>query len=111
MRTGYERQQEFRHKDGAYSIWGPQDKDGSIWLTSFVVKVFSQASRFIEIPNHNLQESVDWIVANQFRNGCFPNRGYAYHHDIKSADQSLTAHTLITLLEVKQNNAEIKLDS
>ena len=46
MAAGYRREQKFRHPDGSYSVWGPeQDETGSLWLTSFVVKVFSQASR------------------------------------------------------------------
>ena len=46
MLSGFASQQKFRHPNGAYSVWGPQqDKVGSLWLTSFVVKVFSQASK------------------------------------------------------------------
>ena len=46
--------QQFQHfiqiSGGAYSIWGGDDKkDGSTWLTAFVVKVFSQASKYIKV--------------------------------------------------------------
>ena len=50
MRSGYQRQERnYRHRDGSYSIWGPRDEDaeGSVWLTAFVVKAFSQASKYI----------------------------------------------------------------
>ena len=56
MESGYERQEKnYRHRDGSYSIWGPRDEDaeGSVWLTAFVVKAFSQASKYIGKLNSN----------------------------------------------------------
>jgi hypothetical protein len=48
MQIGYERQNEkYRHSDGSYSVWGPSkdgNSQGSMWLTTFVVKAFSQVS-------------------------------------------------------------------
>ena len=55
MESGYERQEKnYRHRDGSYSIWGPRDEDaeGSVWLTAFVVKAFSQASKYIGKLNY-----------------------------------------------------------
>jgi len=46
MKIGYDRQNElYRHSDGSYSIWGPArdpSSQGSMWLTTFVVKAYSQ---------------------------------------------------------------------
>lgn len=71
MRLGYSRQNEkYRHGDGSYSIWGPSssgDNVGSIWLTTFVVKAFSQASKYIDIDTRALQKSIDWILEKQSR--------------------------------------------
>ncbi len=101
MSTGYQRQQKFRHPNGAYSVWGPRDKVGSLWLTSFVAKVFAQASRFVEIDAGNVEESVAFILGNQMEDGCFRKSGFVLHHDLGGTDLSVTSSALITLLEVK----------
>ena len=106
MRTGYNRENsKFRHSDGSYSVWGPgTSKEGSMWLTSFVLKVFSQASKFITVDSSMLKQSKDWVLRHQMRTGCFPNKGFAVHSQIKGSDASLTASLLVTLMELKQNN-------
>ena len=98
---GYEREQQFRHSNGAYSVWGEQqDKVGSMWLTSFVIKVFGQASRFVNIPSSNVQQSVNFMLNNQLRNGCFRDVGFVLHSDLRGTERSVTASALVTLLEV-----------
>ena len=39
---GYQRELNYRHEDGSFSAFGSSDGAGSTWLTSFVLKVFSQ---------------------------------------------------------------------
>ena len=41
--TGYQRELTYRHNDGSFSAFGEQDESGSLWLTAFVLKTFSQA--------------------------------------------------------------------
>ena len=55
MKIGYDREQKYRFPDGSYSVWGPRDEDaeGSVWLTAFVVKAFSQASKYIGKLNYS----------------------------------------------------------
>ena len=43
MITGYQRELTYRRNDGSFSAFGNQDKDGSLWLTAFVLKTFAQA--------------------------------------------------------------------
>ncbi len=103
MTSGYEREQKFRHSNGAYSVWGPErDKVGSLWLTAFVVKVFSQASRFIEIDLFSVKKSFIWLLSNQDSEGCFRNAGYVIHSELSGTKQSITASVLITLLEARK---------
>lgn len=106
MRTGYNRENEnFRHSDGSYSVWGPKTStEGSMWLTTFVLKVFSQASKFIEVDNGLMRQSLSWITNHQMRTGCFPNKGFAIHSEIKGSDESLTAAVIVALLELRKNN-------
>jgi uncharacterized protein YfaS (alpha-2-macroglobulin family) len=50
MEMGYNRQQKYNHPNGAYGIWGDKgDRDGSTWLTAFVVKSFIEASQYIQV--------------------------------------------------------------
>merc|ERR1719158_2035596 len=100
MTIGYNRQQNYRHDNGAYSIWGGKgDKAGSSWLTAFVVKAFSEASKFISINSQLVQESVNWLFSNQMENGCFRKRGYVHSSYLKGggSDDSLTAFILTAL--------------
>jgi len=102
MQIGYSRQEKYRHPGGAYSIWGGEDvKAGSTWLTAFVVKVFAQASEFIEVDAGRLEESVAWLVGSQLENGCFEKRGYVYSSSLQggNSDDSLSAFVLAALVE------------
>ncbi|CAB4058103.1 unnamed protein product [Lepeophtheirus salmonis] len=103
IQTGYDRQnRKFRHRDGGYSIWGPKssEEEGSMWLTAYVVKAFSQASKYIDVDMKLLQKSVKWIIKRQdFETGCFHNEGYAY--SVNSPRETLTSHVLVTLFEAK----------
>jgi len=75
----------------------------SLWLTSFVVKVFGQASKHVDdvIDSNNVRESVEFIQNHQQRDGCFKNSGFVLHNDLRGTDLSVTASTLVTLLEVR----------
>ena len=101
MKAGYERQeQNYRHKDGSYSIWGPKDEDaeGSVWLTAFVVKAYAQASDYIDIDQENLRQSIGWLKRKQNPDGCFENSGYSYKFD-KDSNVALTASLVIAQLD------------
>merc|ERR1712062_374524 len=101
MKAGYERQeQNYRHKDGSYSIWGPKDEDaeGSVWLTAFVVKAFAQASDYIDIDQDKLRQSIGWLKRKQNPDGCFENSGYSYKFD-KDSNVALTASLVIAQLD------------
>jgi alpha-2-macroglobulin len=104
MEIGYNRQQKYRHDNGAYSIWGDKgDKDGSTWLTAFVVKSFSEAAGYIHVDKEALQGSVDWLMEGQMDDGCFIKRGYVYSSYLKGggSDSSLTPFVMTALIEAK----------
>ncbi|EEC20000.1 alpha-macroglobulin, putative, partial [Ixodes scapularis] len=58
LKTGYQRQMKYRHPDGSYSAFGTSDSTGSMFLTSFVVKSFKQAEKYVPIDAANLKESI-----------------------------------------------------
>ena len=71
-------------------------------LTSFVLKLFSQAKDFIYIDPNELHEAKEWIVSWQQRNGAFPAVGKIWNKDIQAgvdSDVALTAYVTIALLE------------
>ena len=70
--VGYQQELTYRHSDGSYSAFGSQDKEGSMWLTAFVVKCFAQAMPLITIDTQQFQQSLLWITHKQLENGCFP---------------------------------------
>ena len=113
MNIGYKRQQNYRHPDGAYSIWGGKgDKDGSTWLTAFVVKAFSEASNFISVDSSLVQASVNWLLKGQMENGCFMKRGYVHSSYLKGglSDDSLTAFVLTALHTASRNMKTVEVD-
>ncbi|KFM56606.1 Pregnancy zone protein, partial [Stegodyphus mimosarum] len=106
MRKGYQRELQYRRNDGSYSAFGKSDREGSLWLTAFVLKSFGQARRFMDIDENDLAISSQWILNRQFENGCFEPSGRILHKDMKGGlnegEQSLaplTAYILISLLE------------
>ena len=46
--SGYQRQLRFRRRDGSFSSYGQEDKEGSLWLTAFVVRTFREAAKYID---------------------------------------------------------------
>jgi len=80
------------------------------WLTSFVVKAFVQASKYIDMDKRNVMESIYWIIRQQGEDGCFQNKGYALHQELKGDSTSLSASVLVTLLEAKPIMKEWEFD-
>jgi len=107
--SGFTRQQKYRHKDGSYSIWGGDDGKGSTWLTAFVLKVFTQASDFVDLPVENLRQSLDFLLRKQKKDGCFVEHGYSY--SIRGDTRTLTATVLTTLLEAKRSKSFFAVDA
>ena len=104
MKAGYKRQEEhYRHSDGSYSIWGPRDEEaqGSIWLTAFVIKAYSQASKYIDINSWELKQSYEWLKGKQNKaTGCYENEGfYVYSYLSKDSNIALTASLSISFSE------------
>ncbi|KAH3835369.1 hypothetical protein DPMN_108715 [Dreissena polymorpha] len=89
---GYQRQLIYQRGDGSFSNFGDADDSGSLWLTSFIVRVLSQPVRYI-LDNQNLD-------------GDFANTGKVIHPAMQGGSSSsvnaLTAFTLIALYEVQR---------
>nr|CAB3233265.1 C3 and PZP-like alpha-2-macroglobulin domain-containing protein 8 [Phallusia mammillata] len=102
LQTGYQRQLTYKRRDDSYSAFGDRDSSGSMWLTSFVLKSFSQARDFIYIDPGELHDAKEWIVSWQQENGAFPAVGKIWNKEIHSgvdSDVALTAYVTIAILE------------
>ncbi len=108
MITGYQRELTYRRTDGSFSAFGMNDESGSLWLTAFVLKCFSQAKGLIYIDDTVLDAAKDWIVNHQNADGSFEQVGFVHHQEmlggLKGKD-ALTAFTAIALLEAGEKNS------
>ena len=102
MITGYQRQLTYRRTDGSFSAFGMNDESGSLWLTAFVLKCFSQAKDLMYIDDAVLQDAVAWITSHQNSDGSFDQVGFVHHQEMLgglTGKDALTAFTAIALLE------------
>ena len=102
MITGYQRELTYRRGDGSFSAFGDSDAEGSLWLTAFVLKTFSQAGGMIHIDPDVLRGSQEWILRHQRRDGSFEPVGFLHHQELLGGLQgntALTAYAAIALLE------------
>jgi len=111
MITGYQRELTYRRKDGSFSAFGESDKEGSLWLTAFVLKCFSQAKGLIYIDDSILTSASDWIKAKQNADGSFDPFGFVHHQEMVGGVKgkvALTAFVANALLEAGEKDASAK---
>jgi len=111
MITGYQRQLTYRRGDGSFSAFGESDKEGSLWLTAFVLKTFAQAKGLIFIDDAVLNSSRDWIIKQQLSDGSFPQVGFVHHQELLGGldgKDALTAFVAIALREAGEESASGK---
>ena len=106
METGYQKELTYKHDNGSYSAFGGSDSSGSTWLTAFVVKSFSQASKYIPVDENIVKQALDFLASVQSSQGSFLEVGTVFHKDMQGGSSkgiALTAYTLITFLENKKH--------
>ena len=91
MLTGYQRELTFRRNDGSFSAFGQSDKEGSLWLTAFVLKTFSLSKEFIYIDEEVLTEAADWIASKQNADGSWDVVGFVHHKEMMGGLRGKTA--------------------
>ena len=108
MLTGYQRELTYRRGDGSFSAFGESDAEGSLWLTAFVLKTFSQAGDMIHIDPDVLRDSQKWILDHQRPDGSFEPVGFLHHQELLGGlrgNTALTAYVAIALLESGEQSA------
>jgi CD109 antigen len=102
MITGYQRELTYQRSDGSFSAFGDNDEQGSLFLTAFVLKCFSQAKDLIYIDDSVLSQAEKWITDHQNADGSFDSVGFVAHQDMMGGlkgKTALTAYVAIALLE------------
>ncbi|XP_060708537.1 alpha-2-macroglobulin-like [Hemiscyllium ocellatum] len=110
LRTGYQNQLTYKHRDGSFSAFGDTDHEGNTWLTAFVMKSFASARQYIFIDNDILGDTVRFFQRHQLESGCFRNLGYLFNNALKGGvnDQiSLSAYVTSALLESTLSSSEM----
>ncbi|MBI4286544.1 MAG: alpha-2-macroglobulin [Chloroflexi bacterium] len=108
MITGYQRELTYRRSDGSFSAFGQNDKEGSLWLTAFVLKSFAQAKGLIYIDDNILDQARAWITAHQNKDGSFDVVGFVAHQEMMgglSGKDALTAYVALALLEAGERTS------
>jgi len=93
MITGYQREMTYRRSDGSFSAFGESDESGSLWLTAFVLRTFSQTKDLIYIDESVLDASRQWIAERQQPDGSFEAVGFVHHEEMIGGLQGKTALT------------------
>ncbi|XP_058456962.1 thioester-containing protein 1 allele S3-like [Malaya genurostris] len=112
LKSGYQKQLNFKHTDGSFSNAGSSDLIGSTLLTAFVAKWFMKADKYIVVDKGILAAAFRWLASAQKSNGRSIEFGEItnpeMHGDILSTKLALTAFVLITFLENEAAIAEHK---
>ncbi|HEY3107844.1 MAG TPA: alpha-2-macroglobulin family protein [Chloroflexota bacterium] len=106
--TGYQRQLTYRRPDGSFSAFGTSDREGSLWLSAFVLKTFAQARDLIFVDDAVLTALRAWIRGRQRPDGSFEPVGFVHHQEMLGGVQSraaLTAYVAIALREAGDDGA------
>ncbi|GBN36656.1 Alpha-2-macroglobulin [Araneus ventricosus] len=113
LNTGYQRELTYQHYDGSFSAFGNSDKEGSMFLTAFVLRSFYQAKRYIAIDDKIFNDTQKWITTRQQKDGCFPNVGQIIDSGIQGGlekdkkNGTITAYVLASLLISNYKNQTV----
>lgn len=97
---GYQRQLTYRHRDGWFNGHVCDSAEGSLWLTSYCLSVFSQARELVTIDADVLAAASRWIVAHQQGDGGWKPVGWVHNSSLYgglAGDYALTAFVALAL--------------
>ncbi len=103
MLTGYQRQLTYRRTDNSFSAFGQSDKIGSLWLSAFVLKCFSEAKGLIYIDQDVLDQTKAWILSKQNSDGSFDSVGFVHHQEMLGGLRGKTALTAYVAIALKMS--------
>ncbi|XP_023305796.2 CD109 antigen-like isoform X4 [Lucilia cuprina] len=98
MEIGYQRELNYKHKNGAYSAFGEGSSEPNSWLTAYVARSFIQAKKYITIDSDVIDQALQYVVSTQLENGQFKQTGRLFHPAHQN-DVGFTAFALLAFLE------------
>ncbi|RXN38675.1 alpha-2-macroglobulin-like protein [Labeo rohita] len=81
LKSGYQKQLNYKHSDGAYSTFGYGN--GNTWLTAFVLRSFGKAQKYIFIDPQIIQSAKEWLINRRDSDGCFIQQGRLFNNRMK----------------------------
>ncbi|CAG9820997.1 unnamed protein product [Phaedon cochleariae] len=103
LKIGYQKILNYVHKDGSFSAFGYHDPMGSMFLTTFVVKILQEAKMYIYVNQRVIDRAVIWIFENQLENGCFNTMLHVFQDmggtSRENSTAGLTSYVILSLLE------------
>ncbi|XP_042627022.1 alpha-2-macroglobulin-like isoform X2 [Cyprinus carpio] len=102
LKSGYQRQLNYRHNSGAYSTFG-HGKENT-WLTAFVLRSFGKAQKYIFIDPQIIQTAKQWLISRQDSGGCFIKQGRLFNNRMKGGvndNVTMTAYITASMLELE----------
>jgi CD109 antigen len=102
LKLGYQSQLNFLHDDGSFSVFGKNDRKGSVWVTTYVTKSLIEANKYTSIDEAIISKALNWLCIHQRPDGRFVETGFMYYSEMQSSvdgGAALTAYTLVTLLQ------------
>ncbi|XP_043115320.1 alpha-2-macroglobulin-like [Puntigrus tetrazona] len=102
LKSGYQRQLNYRHKSGAYSTFGHGIEN--TWLTAFVLRSFGKAQKYIFIDPQIIQSAKTWLINRRDSDGCFIQQGRLFNNRMKGGvndNVTMTAYITTSLLELE----------
>lgn len=77
IEIGYQTELKFKRQDNSFSAFGELDKEGSTWLTAFVLKSFLQAKQFLPLIDEQVtNQAANWLIQRQVSDGSFDEPGW-----------------------------------
>ncbi|KAI5630560.1 alpha-2-macroglobulin-like isoform X2 [Silurus asotus] len=101
LKSGYQRQLNYKHINGAYSTFGRGE--GNTWLTAFVLRTFGKAQGYIFIDPESINSAKKWLISMQRSDGCFIQQGSLFNNRMKGGvndDVTITAYIIASFLEL-----------
>ncbi|KAM7010032.1 complement C3-like [Tautogolabrus adspersus] len=104
INTGYQNELAYHKSDGSFAVF--VGREGSSWLTAYVLKVFAIASNLVAVPSDVICSAVKFLILNaQQPDGMFYETGYVYSREMRGgvlgtdSDVPMTAFCLIAMQE------------
>ncbi|XP_076146152.1 alpha-2-macroglobulin-like protein 1 [Alosa pseudoharengus] len=104
LKSGYQRQLNYKLPNGAYSTFGTGD--GNTWLTAFVLRSFGKAKSFVYIDPKVITDASTWLGGNLRPDGVFNMQGKLFNNRMKggvSDDVTITAYIAASMLELNMS--------